>query len=84
MLKYVSFAVIFKKIANNARYKNIEGFKFGYKDIKGFSYKHPKVNDFCELNNTHEKPTGKINVGFINHLVNSFAISYLKVELILL
>ena len=31
---------------SDARYKDIEGFKFGYRDIKGFSYKHPKVNDF--------------------------------------
>ena len=30
----------------NARYKDIEGFKFGYRDIKGFSYTHTKVNDF--------------------------------------
>ena len=56
----------------NARYKDIEGFKFGYtRDMKGFSYKHPKVNDFCELNNTYEQPSGKFNVGFINHLVDS-------------
>ena len=41
----------------NARYKDIEGFKFGYRDIKAFSYKHPEVNDFCALNNTYEKPT---------------------------
>ena len=30
----------------NARYKDIEGFKFGCRDIKDFSYKRPKVNDF--------------------------------------
>ena len=45
----------------NAKYKDIEGFKFGYRDIKDFSYKHPKVNDFCELNNTYEKPTDKLS-----------------------
>ena len=69
----------------NAKYKNIEGFKFGYKDIKDFSYKLYKVNDFYELNNTYEKPTGKLfkNAGFINHLVSSLTISYLGVELIL-
>ena len=30
----------------NARYKDIEDFKFEYKDVKGFSCKHPKVNEF--------------------------------------
>ena len=34
------------QIIINAKYKDIEGFKFGYRDIKGYSYKHPKVNDF--------------------------------------
>ena len=68
----------------NARCKDIEGFKFGYRDIKASVTSTPKLAIFCELNNTYEKPTGKFNIGFINHLVNSFAISYLKVELILL
>ena len=40
----------------------------------------PKLTIFCELNNTYKKTAGKFNVG----LVNSFAISYLEVELILL
>ena len=30
----------------NARYKDIEGFKFGYRDRKSFSHKQLKVNDF--------------------------------------
>ena len=72
----------------NAKYKDMERFKFGYKDIKGCSYKRPKVNDFCELNNTYELKNPRVtlikNVGFINHLVSSLSISHLTVELILL
>ena len=72
----------------NARNKDIGGFKFGYRDIKVCFITSvtsiPKLAIFCELSNTYEKPTGKFNVGFINYLVNSFAISYLEVESILL
>ena len=33
----------------NARYKDIEGLKFGYGNMQGFSRYHSKINDFLRI-----------------------------------